>query len=199
MKGKVLPLKRRWTRNAIMDQSHFEVLWNDAAPRVRVYLASACRDKTLVDDFFQEVAITAWRKRGEFDEGRRFDAWIIGMARFIVLRHRRDIARQRVILAPDLVERLESLAVAEEDSPDDKRQALAACVEGLDDSAKALLGLRYEEGKPLAEVARQLGRSHGAIRTALSRLRDSLRLCVGKRLGFVMKNDAQAGQGSADE
>ena len=36
----------------VMDQSHFEALWNAAAPRVRVFLAAACRDTTLVDDFW---------------------------------------------------------------------------------------------------------------------------------------------------
>ena len=166
----------------VMNQSHFEALWNDAAPRVRVFLAAACRDMTLVDDFIQEVAMTAWRKRREFDEARKFDSWIIGMARFVVLRHRRDVARQRVILAPDLIERLETLATADQKSPDEQRQALAACVEALGESARTLLGMRYQEGTPLAEVAQQLGRSHGAIRTALSRLRDSLRQCVQERL-----------------
>ena len=172
-----------------MDQSHFEALWNVAAPRVRVFLAAACRDMTLVDDFIQEVAMTAWRKRREFDEARKFDSWIIGMARFVVLRHRRDVARQRVILAPDLIERLEALATADQKSPDDQRQALAACVEALGESARTLLGMRYQEGKPLAEVAQQLGRSHGAIRTALSRLRDSLRQCVRERFGAICPDE----------
>ena len=173
----------------VMDQSHFEALWNDAAPRVRVFLAAACRDMTLVDDFIQEVAMTAWRKRREFDEARKFDSWIIGMARFVVLRHRRDVARQRVILAPDLIERLETLATADQKSPDEQRQALAACVEALGESARTLLGMRYQEGKPLAEVAQQLGRSHGAIRTALSRLRDSLRQCVRERLSATCPDE----------
>lgn len=42
----------------VMDQSQFEALWNDAAPRVRTFLAAACRDMTLVDDLIQEVAIS---------------------------------------------------------------------------------------------------------------------------------------------
>lgn len=166
----------------VMDQSQFESLWNDVAPRVRAFLAAACCDKTLVDDFIQEVAMTAWRKRDEFDEARRFDHWIIGMARFVVLRHRRDVARQRVILAPDLIEQLETLATAGQPSNEEQRKALAGCVEALGESARTLLTMRYQAGKPLAEVAQQLGRSHGAIRTALSRLRDSLRECVRARL-----------------
>ena len=146
-------------------------------------------DSTLVDDFMQEVAMVAWRKRGEFEEDRRFEAWIIGMARFVLLRHRRDMARKRVILRPDLIERLETLATADAESVDDRRQALAACVSALGEPARALLKIRYEARTPLAEAAQQLGRSHGAIRTALARLRDSLRRCIEDRLNRVHRGD----------
>lgn len=172
-----------------MDQSHFEALWNDAAPRVRVFLAAACRDTTVVDDLMQEVAMTAWRKRGEFDKDQRFEAWMIGMARFVLLRHRRDMARQKVILAPDLIEQIETLAMADSESGDDRRQALAACVNGLGESDRTLLKIRYEARTPLAEAAQQLGRSHGAIRTALARLRNSLERCVQARLNGVNRVD----------
>ncbi len=178
-----------------MDQSDFEALWTDAAPRVRIFLAAACRDTTLVDDLMQEVAMTAWRKRSQFDKDRRFEAWIIGMARFVLLRHRRDMARQKVILAPDLIERLETLATAEGESLDDRRQALAVCVSALGESARTLLKIRYEVRTPLAEAAQQLGRSHGAIRTALARLRDSLRRCVIDRLNGVHRGDDAYAEG----
>ena len=172
-----------------MNQSQFESLWSNAASRVRVFLAAACRDKALVDDFVQEVAMTAWRKRREFDRARDFDSWIIGMARYVVLRHRRDQARQRVILAPDLIESLAAMAMADPLSPNERQQALDACLDSLGESAKTLLGMRYQEGKPLAAVAEQLGRSHGAIRTALSRLRESLRQCIRERLIATGRDD----------
>ncbi len=175
---------------AVMDQSHFEAYWNDAAPRVRTFLAAACRDPASVDDFLQDVAMTAWRKRREFEEERSFEAWTVGIARFVLLRHRRDAARQKVILAPDLIERIETLTVAERaESDDDRRQALAACVAALGESARALLKIRYETGTPLAEAAEQLGRSHGAVRTALARLRDSLRRCVRDRVDGAHRGD----------
>ena len=99
------------------------------------------------------------------------------------------MARQRVILAPDLIERLEVLATADMESFDDRRQALAACVSALGEAATTLLKIRYEARTPLAEAAQQLGRSHGAIRTALVRLRDSLRRCVRDRLNGVHRGD----------
>jgi RNA polymerase sigma-70 factor (ECF subfamily) len=172
-----------------MDQSQFEALWDDAAPRVRTFLAAACRDSMLVDDFMQEVAMVAWRKRGLFDVVRRFVAWFLGMARFVLLRLRRDMARKRVVLEPDLIERLETLATADAEAVADRHRALASCVSALGESARTLLKIRYEARTPLAEAARQLGRSHGAIRTALARLRDSLRRCIQDRINGVHRGD----------
>jgi len=56
-------------------------------------------------------------------------------------------------------------------------------------NARALLKIRYEARTPLAEAAQQLGRSHGAIRTALARLRDGLRQCVQDRLNGMHRGD----------
>ena len=165
-----------------MDQSQFEERWTAAEPKVRAFLAAGCRDAAMVDDWVQEVAATGWRKRSQFDQERPFEAWLVGMARFVLLRHRRDKARGKVILAPDLIERLEILATAEIPFDDGRPQALAACVQALGEPARTLLKIRYETNRPLAEVAQQLGRSHGAVRTALVRIRESLKRCVQDRL-----------------
>ena len=93
-----------------------------------------------------------------------------------------DTYLDRLILAPDLLEQIEALASKDQDVPDHRRKALAACLDGLDRSDRALIRARYEEGLPLAEAAEEFGKSHGAIRAALSRLRDRLRRCVQERL-----------------
>ena len=47
---------------------------------------------------------------------------------------------------------------------------------------KKILELQLGENLPLEEVARRLNRSHGAVRTALSRTREWLRGCIEARL-----------------
>lgn len=165
-----------------MDRLEFETQWRHSEPRVRAFLAAACRDGAAVQDMTQETAMAAWRKRDEFDPARDFLAWVIGMARFVLLRHRRDLARRRVILAPELVEQLAETLVAEAAALDHRQQALAICREQLGEPAKRLLALRLGQGLPLAEVALRLGRTHGAVRTAFSRIRDWLRACIEARL-----------------
>lgn len=161
-----------------MNKTTFEHAWHRGEPHVRAFLAAACRDAAVVQDLCQEVAMAAWRKRDQFEAGRDFTAWIVGMARLALLRQRRDLARSRLILAPDLVDSLAQTVVAEAETLDRHRHLLAACREQLAPSARRLLALRLGENLPLAEVATRLGRSHGAVRTALCRIRDWLRSCI---------------------
>jgi RNA polymerase sigma factor (sigma-70 family) len=154
-----------------MNKTTFEHAWHRGEPHVRAFLAAACRDAAVVQDLCQEVALAAWRKRGQFEAGRDFTAWIVGMARLALLRQRRD-------LAPDIVDSLAQTVVAEAETLDRHRHLLAACREQLAPSARRLLALRLGENLPLAEVATRLGRSHGAVRTARCRIRDRLRSCI---------------------
>jgi RNA polymerase sigma-70 factor (ECF subfamily) len=165
-----------------MDRIEFETHWRRSEPRVRAFLASSCSDGALVLDLVQETALAAWRKRDQFDPDRDFLAWVIGMARFVLLRNRRDLARRRVFLAPELVEQLAEQLVTETAVLDTRQAALAVCREQLGEPAQRLLALRLGEELPLAEVAKRLGRTHGAVRTAFSRVRDWLRACIEKRL-----------------
>lgn len=168
-----------------MEQQEFEQCWRHSEPRVRAFLAAAGADPTVVQDLTQEAALAAWRKRNQFDREREFLAWVIGIARFCLLRHRRDQARSRVLLAPKLIDQLAETMVTQQEVFDRRQAALAACHEQLDDASRELLELRLGEGLPLAEVAERLGRRHGAVRTAFSRLRAALRACVERRLGGV--------------
>ncbi len=165
-----------------MDRARFETLWTQSEPGVRAFLAACCRDAAAVQDLAQEVALAAWQKREQYDATRDFQAWLIGMARLIALRKQRDFARQRVFLAPDLIESAGAMLSAESPIFEARREALAGCRERLGAPMKTLLALRLAENLPLEDVARRLNRSHGAVRTALSRVRDWLRACIDAKL-----------------
>lgn len=165
-----------------MNQQEFEKQWRTCEAKVRAFLAAAGCDATQVVDLAQETALAAWRKREQFEPDRDFLAWVIGMARFCLLRLRRDRARSRVLLAPEVVDRLAETLIAQVETIDRRQDALAACHQELDVAAKQLLALRLGEDLSLQETAKRLGRSHGAVRTAFSRLRSVLRACVERRL-----------------
>jgi DNA-directed RNA polymerase specialized sigma24 family protein len=192
-----------------MDRELFATLWNRAEVRLRSYLAACVMNQHLIDELAQKVALAAWRKRDEFrhrsgtgvspagpgresqgqepqdeesDRDAGFLAWVLGFARFEVLRGRRDQSRDRHVLANDLLETLESELVTLASELDRRKQALDGCRENLDGRSGKLLELTYGKSLPLAAVAKKVGSSPGAIRTALCRIRDRLRECVERRL-----------------
>ena len=62
------------------------------------------------------------------------------------------------------------------------RAALTACRGTLPEPAAEALRLRYEGGKPFAEVADALGRTVAGARQLVQRTRSLLRDCVERRL-----------------
>ena len=68
--------------------------------------------------------------------------------------------------------------------PEQSRQidALRRCLQGLQESARRLVALRYDRGLDLKSIAGDLGSSVGAIKVALLRVRAALARCVQTRL-----------------
>ena len=60
-----------------------------------------------------------------------------------------------------------------------KQMRLAAAMEELPETQRQALKLRYVDGLSTAEVAEQLGKSHGAARVLLSRTVQQLRDKLG--------------------
>lgn len=172
-----------------MERELFATLWSRAELRLRSYLAACVMNQHQIDELTQKVALAAWRKREEFradssqgDQDGSFLAWVLGFARFEVLRGRRDHSRDRHVLANDLLETLESELHALAPELDLRKQALEWCRTKLDSRSGEMLELAYGRSLPLAAVAKKVGSSPGAIRTALCRIRDRLRDCVERRL-----------------
>jgi RNA polymerase sigma-70 factor (ECF subfamily) len=165
-----------------MDRSLFATLWAGIDHRLRTYIAACVMDQGRVDDLAQKVALACWHKRGMFREGQEFLAWVLGFARLEVLRGRRDHARDRHVLNEDLLATLESDLGGLAPELNQRGRALEWCRAGLDRRARDLLEMAYGKSLPLAAVARKVGSSHAAVRTALCRIRDRLRECVERRL-----------------
>ena len=78
-------------------QIRFTRLWTDAQPTVSQFVASLVKDPWAVRDIVQNVSLVLLRKFAEYDESKPFRPWALGVAKFEILGHRRDTARDRVI------------------------------------------------------------------------------------------------------
>jgi len=146
------------------------------------YLVSATGDTHVADDLLQEVAVVLWQKFDQYDEGRPFHLWALGIARLEVLRWRERVARSREVLSAETVGALADAAAEHAGELNDRLVHLERCVEQLPEKVRQVLRLRYWQVLPVQEIAERLGKSVAATGMILHRARRQLRECVERRL-----------------
>jgi RNA polymerase sigma-70 factor (ECF subfamily) len=144
---------------------------------LRGYILTHVRDFEVAEDLLQQSALVLWQKFEQYDPGRPFLAWALGVARLEIL----NAARRRP--GRSLMESdLDGLVVGEylrlESELPLRRQLLRLCLKHLPASMTEAVRLRYEEGSTLDEIAARLGKSLVAIKVTLHRARVSLQDCV---------------------
>ena len=144
-------------------------------------------------DVLQETNLVRWRKANEF-VGGNFLAWACSIARFSVLSHRRDMAREKRVFAADLIEDLADQFEQRLPSVDLMAEALERCLKKLSSDDRALLHARYSHGVSVAQVASQRGRTVNAISRACYRLRGMLLECIQAALPCSHGRNTRAGR-----
>lgn len=94
-------------KNASADPHEtFLRLWMRHEPSLRAFVRSCCPKAQEVDDIMQEVSVAALRKFSTLDDHAAFGTWACLIARYELLSARRRFARDRLVLAEDIVELL---------------------------------------------------------------------------------------------
>jgi RNA polymerase sigma-70 factor (ECF subfamily) len=142
------------------------------------YLYRLLGDAAQAEDLTSEAFLKLLEVLGTHREPRdRIDGWLYRVAHNLAMDQFR---RQKKALAVPLVEELiaEGRALADVVQERQAKQQLRACIRRLTSDQQQVILLRFAEERPLAEVARLMGKSEGAVKTlqhrALSRLRKLL-------------------------
>jgi RNA polymerase sigma-70 factor (ECF subfamily) len=160
-------------------RDEFIQLLTVAQPQLFAYISMLLGSVQEADNILQETNLVLWKKSDQFHPGDSFAAWSRKIAYYKTLSFLRDRGRHRVLVDHRLLE----LAVKQIDHKGDERQlALRHCISELDEGQLSLLRLRYTVGDPLAAICRSLGKSEGAVKMALRRVRLTLMGCINRRL-----------------
>ena len=175
------PGREPWER-AILEQNRRWLL---------AYFLAATGDAHRAEDLVQDVFAAAIKNAAQFDPSRSFGAWLRGIARNHLLMAYRE-SRSRVLsLDPAVLSRLDHAAALSEAAhavpgyAELRQQILRDCLKSIPDRGRKVLGLRYAEGKPSRDIARETGLQVGAVDMLLSRIRRALQECGARKLAAV--------------
>lgn len=134
-------------------------------------------------DIVQEAFLTVSRKATTYALGTNFPAWACTVARYQTLQFQRSRARAAARLDDDVMEMLYG---GEETAPEllePRTRALKECLGKLAPKAADLIRRRYHLGEMPEDIAPAVGWTPNSVRVALTRARQTLRVCVDRTLG----------------
>jgi len=164
------------------DTEEFIELLTGAQTALFGYIMSLCHDYARAQDILQETNLTLWRKAGDFEPGTNFTAWACRVAYFHVLNQRRKLSREQLVFDEDVFDYLAERQDQRAEEADDRVVALRRCLQQLPEKQRRLIERRYRPGASVQAMARDEGKTEGAISQALFRIRATLQTCVETQL-----------------
>ncbi len=157
-------------------------LWVQHEPELRAYVRACCPKAQEVDDVMQDVSIVALRKFSSLDDPSAFGPWACLIARYELLSARRRFARDRLVLAEDVLQLLADEGAEELSLREQQLQVLEQCIEKLPPERRQLALTAYSKGVTIRALAAQLQRSEAAMYQLLARIRKRLHRCMDQTL-----------------
>lgn len=155
------------------DPSRFGDLYERNFDRVYAFIARRVPSRAEAEDLTSEVFHHALAHLDRYEwRDIPFLAWLLRIARNAMADHWHRAGRERLDPAPEMPENRDPLAEGEE------ILRLVESVDGLPADQRRVVLLRFTEEKSIREIARELGRSEGAVKQlqfrALANLRERM-------------------------
>jgi len=149
------------------DPMHFAELYEEHFARVYAYVSRRVRDRATAQDLTAEVFQSALANLQAYKwRGVPFAAWLYRIAANAVADHWKNVCRPSA----------SGWAVARDESDAIERRAiLFRLVDRLPGNQRRVVIMRFAEGRSIREVARQIGRSEGAVKQLQWRALQNLR------------------------
>jgi RNA polymerase sigma-70 factor (ECF subfamily) len=160
---------------AQQDPARFAELYEQNFDRVYAYIAYRVRSRTEAEELTAEVFHQALKNLGRFEwRGVPFAAWLVRIAANAVHDRRARAAREQ-----ELPEQEPAAPGAE--AAIERRALLAKLVDTLPDDQRHVVIRRFVDEKSIREIARELGRTEGAVKQLQFRALQALRTRTGNK------------------
>lgn len=162
----------------------FDAIVRQTQLKVRAYIAGMGVFPQDVDDLAQDVYMEFYRNMEKIPPNVPVEAWLKGIARNLCRNHFRRSARRDRLHDQAIAEILVRTKAKMEGLVDesDVSVALEGCYEKLSEEGQRMLIMRYAEEMSSSAIAKALGSTAEAVRSALYRVRGSLKDCISSTL-----------------
>jgi RNA polymerase sigma-70 factor (ECF subfamily) len=161
----------------------FLTLFTANEPAIRAYVRRLVPTRHDAADVMQAVSLVLWKKFCELDQPDDFRKWSFGVARYQALAWLRDKARDRLVLAEDVLRNVANESAQDEERLSAQREALEGCLERLPKQQRAVIMAAYAPDVGIQSAAKQSGRTVAAFYQWLHRVRLQLLECTRRALG----------------
>lgn len=172
----------RTTTDFIKEKAPFVKLLMANYSRIYAYIISLVPNDSDADDLMQETAAVMWENFDRFEPGSNFVSWAVTVAKFQVMKYRKNHQRSRIILSDKVYDLLVSETEKIQEESQDRLQALRGCLRKLSDDDQHFIKMRYYEGASARIVAQKVGTSIDAVYRYGARLNHLLLGCVRRAL-----------------
>lgn len=159
------------------DPARFADLYELNFARVYAYVARRAGGRQTAEDLTADVFHKALANLPNFDwRGVPFAAWLLRIASNVVADQWKRQSREVVEDPPEVSTDVDMEEV-------EYRARLFRLVEKLPADQRRVIGMRFAEGKSIREIARELGRTEGAVKQLQFRGLQTLREQLGEQHG----------------
>ena len=165
------------------NQTRFVEALTECQEALRGYCYAQLASWQDVEEVLQATNVKLWEKEADWDRGRPFLPWAIGVARNTILSHFRDRQRERLVFDEDVMTIMERHLMAAAEEAPERVIALRHCLDKMADEPREILKAHYVEGWSLGEISESVNRSVSGIKSLLFRLRRDLAECITREVG----------------
>ena len=164
------------------NHQRFLTLFTAHEPAIRACVRRLVPTRQDAADVMQGVALVLWRKFPALEKPDQFRKWAFGVARYEALAWLRNKARDRLVLADDVLNTVAHESFQIENQLSAQREALEDCLEKLPSEQRTLVLAAYEPDVRIQDVAKHGGRTVAAFYQWLYRMRVRLLECTRRIL-----------------
>lgn len=151
--------------------------------RIYTYISSLLVKKDEIDDVFQQTCMVLWKKWDQFSPELDFASWGCGIARNEVRNFLRVRRGKAVHLSEHVMDLLSDEHIELDRQSEERRQALAACMDKLPPRQRELVEGCYQGDHSMRLIAERMHLAPSALYMKLHRIRRVLLDCITLSLG----------------